>query len=290
MKKAIKILAVVAVLVIVLVVGLVVALFAGIDGLAKKGIEQGGTYALGVPTTVNSVDVGLTKGTFAMNGLKVADPQGFATPHFLALNDTNVALDLQSIQTDLIRDPSISLADLDVNIARDAKQANFQVILDNLKRLESGEKPPPSGDQPAKKFVIDQIDIRNIKVHVDTGIASQLTKLDVPIDQITLKDVGSGGKPVDAAELTSILIKAVLTAVAEKGKGIIPEDLLGDLQSQLAQLKSLESMGVQLSGDLQKATEQAKEKVEDVKKEAEKTIEDAKKGIEGLIPGRNKGG
>ena len=82
MKLLIKI---VVVLVLLLVIGVLTTFFF-IDRIAKAGVEKGATYALGVPTTLKSADVGVFAGTFAMSGLNVANPEGFdKEPHFLKL-------------------------------------------------------------------------------------------------------------------------------------------------------------------------------------------------------------
>ena len=54
----------------------------------------------------------------------------------------------------------------------------------NLKKLEGESKPsqPSSSGGGGKKFIVRQIDIRDVKVHVDLlPIGGQLSKVDVPI-------------------------------------------------------------------------------------------------------------
>ena len=69
--KPIKLLLWFCVLLIVLVLG--AGFFA--DGLAKKGIEAGGTEALGVETTVGGCNVGFFSGTFSLEDLAIANHQ-----------------------------------------------------------------------------------------------------------------------------------------------------------------------------------------------------------------------
>ena len=99
MKTAIKIIAVLVVLLIVGGVGLVMFGLSQIDKIAKIAVEEGGTYALQVDTTVTEVDVNLTGGSATMTGLNIANPDGFDTSHFLALSDSSASVDLQSINT-----------------------------------------------------------------------------------------------------------------------------------------------------------------------------------------------
>ncbi|MEQ9616895.1 MAG: hypothetical protein RLN60_02550 [Phycisphaerales bacterium] len=85
--KALKIVAVLLVVFIIAIVGIVVLVVSQVDTLAKHGIERGGTYAMGVETTVDSVDIGIFSGTFEMNGFRVANPEGYARPSFLDLGN-----------------------------------------------------------------------------------------------------------------------------------------------------------------------------------------------------------
>ena len=126
------------------------------------------------------------------------------------------------------------------------------MILENLKRLESDK--PVDKDAQGKRFIINDLHIQNVIVHVDMLGGRELTKLNVPIDEIRLRNVGSGSKRgVLLSELSSVIIKAILTTAAERGGGIIPEDVVSDLKSRLAQLEGLERIAdVEKFGELLK--------------------------------------
>jgi len=235
MKGLLKILAVV---VIVIVLGLV-AVFLYIDRLAKVAIEQGASSSLGVATTLDGADVDVLAAGMTLTNLRVANPAGFDTPHFLALQTGKGSLTVGSLMTDTVELPSLTLADLDINLQKKDGKANYQVIMGNMKKTEDAGPPAEGG----KKFVIRSVVITNVKAHVDmAGFGGDLTKIDVPIDRIELKDVGSGGKPVDMQALSGVVLKAVFAAVIEKGGGLIPKEILGDLQGNLAQLASLKNL------------------------------------------------
>jgi len=72
-RKLLKLVAAV-VLLVVIVAGIA---WLYIDSIATTGIEEGATYALGVPTTVEDVSVSLLGGTVKIFGLTVANPEGF---------------------------------------------------------------------------------------------------------------------------------------------------------------------------------------------------------------------
>ncbi len=292
MKKLVLIL---VLLLVVVVVGGVVTAFFFIDRAAKLAVEKGGTYAMGVETTLGSVNVGLLSGSVSLSELKVANPPGYKTDRFFGLGAGNVSVSLSSLRSPIVEVPEFKLADITVNLEKAGGKANYQAILDNIKRFESGGGPAqskPSGDE--KRFVVKSLQIKNVKVHVDLLPAGgQLTQVNIPIESIDLTDVGTAGKGVPMGELANIVIKAVLAVVAEKGPGLLPAEILGDLQGGLAQLQNLDQLGVKLSSNLgaegQKMLDQAKEQVG---KQVDKALEDAKKkaedGLKNLIPGGKK--
>jgi hypothetical protein len=269
-----------------------------IDSIARKGIEKGSTYALGVPTTLGSANVGILSGTFGLSKLNVGNPQGFAAPHFLSLGEGGVQVSLNTLRQSTVELPVLSLSNLDVSLERKGDSSNYKVILDNLAKLQSG-----SGSKPASKddtrFVIRELSLKNIKVHLDLvggpGFVNELTKIDIPIDEIKLKDVGKtgtgvAGTGVTMGELASIIVQAVLGAAAEKGGGLIPDDLLGDLKGKLAGLNGVKDLGMKVLGDAKGSIEQAGKKVvDDVTKEGKKAVEGVlDKGLKNLLPGKDK--
>ncbi len=262
-----------------------------IDSIAKAAIERGGTYALGVNTTVNSADVGVLSGEFSLAGLHVANPDGYDRKNFLALGDGEVAVTLGSLRKETVELPLFKLSDIDVSLERRNGKANFDVILDNLKRFESKDdaaKQEPSSN--GKRFIVHEIDIRNIDVHIDMAPeVGDLVKITLPIQRVQLKDVGSDSdKGVLMGELIDIIVKAILQAAADVGAGLIPAELLNSLTSSLGDLESLSSMGVEFATQagaeaeklLQDITGEAEKALDDIGKEAEKAVDDVGKEIE----------
>lgn len=293
MKLIKRLLALAVVLVVLIVVG-VFGVYFYIDSIAKSAVEKGGTYALGVPTKLADADVGLLKGDVGLTGLDVNNPPGYKSASFLTMGQGGVQVSLGTLRKDIVELPRLSLSDIQINLEKNDAKANYQVILDNLKKLESGDPAQKPKEASGKKFVIKQVNISNVKVHVDLlPIGGQLTPFNLTLDSVVLNDVGTAGKGVPLAELASIIVKALMSAIAENGGGILPADLLNDIQGHLAQLQNLDQLGIKLTADVQQQAQKAIEgvkqdlekKLDDAKKDAEKKIED---GLKGLIPGGKK--
>lgn len=294
--KLIKRLIVLAVLLVVLIVGVVIFAFSRIDSLFKLAVEKGGTYAMGVETKLASADVKLASGTVSMSGLTVDNPAGYKSDKFLGLGSSTIQVSPQSVSQPVIEVPTLRMSDIRVNLEKANGKANYKVILDNLSKL-SGDKSstPPKSSGSEKKFIINEVDITNVVVHVDLiPEGGQLTQVDVPIERVNLKNVGTASKGLPAGELAQVIVKAVLAVAIDKGGGLIPTDILTDLQSQLAQLGDLQSMGIAVEGKLNEAAaktaedlkKKADEAVQEGKKKVDETIDQAKKKFEDLIPGK----
>lgn len=287
MKLARKLLFAVGALLAVIILVFVVALF-WIDSIAKTAIERGGTYAMGVKTTVDSADVGIFSGTFGMTKLNVANPTGFDGPHFFNLGSGSVSANLGSINSDVIEVPKLTLEGVKVNLERTSKGSNYQAILDNLKKFESKE-PAAKKEAEGKKFVVKELVVRDVEVRVQ---ALGLPAVTVPIHEIKLNNVGTAEGGMTMGQITGVVVKAILATAAEAGGDIIPGDVLGELKGGLAQLEGVGKFGVEVIGkageSAQKLAEGLSKIGEDAGEAVKKGAEGVIKGIEGLIPGKKK--
>jgi len=309
MRKMVKILlALVATAVVLLAVVVVVAVMS-INSLAKKGIEAAGTYAMGVPTTLDSASVGLFSGKFGLSGLNIANPAGYKGKQFFALGQGDLAISAASLQSDVIEVPLLALSDISLSLEKQGDKANYQVIMDNLAKLggKGDTAPKPAADGgPEKKLIINDLVIRNVKVHAEllgggnalTDVVAKATQVDVTIPEIRLQNVGKtgsgvGGSGVTVSQLSGIVMEAILSAVANSAGGLIPAELLGDLKGNLGKLGDLSKLAdVKALGDVGKVVgEKAGEALKGAAEKGEKAIEELTKkvpGLGGLIPGQNK--
>lgn len=288
-------------LVIVLVVLAIAAVAAVVlyaDRAVKIAVEKGGTYALGVETTLGSADVGFVSASLGLKDLKIANPPGYKSDRFFGMGNAKVSVSAASLRGSVIDVPTLSLESITLNLEKTTDKANYRVILDNLKRLESGEAPSkdtrPSGDE--KRFVVRTLSIRDVRVNADlVPMGGELTRVSIPVESVELRDVGTAGRGVPLSELTDIIIKALLVVVADKGAQLLPPDLLGDLNSGLAQLRDLDSLGIKVQSTLgAEAQKMLDEKlgtaVDSAKKKADEAIDSATKkvedGLKNLLPGK----
>jgi hypothetical protein len=281
-------------LIIVVIVG--VLLFA--NTAARKGIEAGATYALGVDTTLQSASVGLFSGKFGLSGLKVANVKGYSADKFMSLGEGNVAVSLGSLTKDTIEVPTFSLDTIEVNLEKKDGKANYQAIMDHLSGLSKGTQPSnkPADQGGGKKLIVHDLSIKHVVVNAD--LVGVVGNVKIPIDEIKLQDVGKGtGKGVGdsgvtVGQLSSIIVQAVLAAAVEKGGNLLPGDMMGDLKGGLDKLGDLKDVGVQVVGKAGEAAQQLGKSVQGAAEEGAKQLQKVGEGLgdqlKGIIPGGKK--
>jgi hypothetical protein len=228
---------------IVLLVVVVAAVAFSVDRILSEGIERGGSYALGVQTRVGFVRLSLLDGSFRLRGLRVENPPGFDEANFLRLGSAAMDVDLGTLRQDVVVVPLFRLDGIEVALEREGSKTNYGAILQNLARFESGEAPAeeePSG--PQKRFIVKQLVIADVNALLEwSEVASDQTGLKVSIPEILLRDIGAdNAQGVAMAELTDIVVKAILGAVAKHGSNL-PGAVLGQLNSGLGGLSSVSS-------------------------------------------------
>ncbi len=250
MKTFIKIAAVLIVLVVIGFIALIAFGLSQADAILKAAIERGGTYATQTTTTVDEVNLGITDGSFSMNGLAIANPAGFDSEHFFKLGDTSVQLDTSSITGDVISVPTVAFNNIDIILDKGQDPSNYNTILNSLKRFETSDTKSAPENSGGKKVAIDSLTLNNIDIRVANmpGVSLLTGDVAINIPSIELKNIGKD-EPMTAAQVVNLVIKTVLTAAVEAGGGILPTDVLSGLASGLTDLSSLSDMGITVLND-----------------------------------------
>jgi len=270
-----------------IIVGVLVGLFVilaatliWIDHVADVAVETGATYALGVETSLGAMDVGIVSGSIEMGDLKIANPEGFDTPHFLRLSSGRVAVTLGSLLQDQVEVPELSLAGVNMNLEKKGGRSNYQVILDSLKKFESAEDASKSDDvADGKRFVVRRVSITDVNVQVDAlPVGGELTRIPLKIERIELENIGTGeGNGAGVAQIINTITQAILSSVANVGGGLIPADIAGELNAGLSTLSALGGASVEVLGDVTATVGGEVKRVTDIGQGAVKELGDGAK-------------
>jgi hypothetical protein len=269
-----------------LIVALGVVAFLYLDVIVGKAIETSCTKALGVETSVGFVRVGLVTGNFSIGQLDIANPPGFETDHFISFDKIHFKIPPKSLREDTIVVPLLELNGVDVALETAGGKKNYEVILDNLKRFSESGSADPDADQQAaedeaggKEFKIYEGVIREIVATVDLGtVSGELDRVVVEVPEIRLHpSKSSGSAEVSVAQLTQVIVTAVLTGIAKKAPMALAKGLyqgLGGLGTVSLEIPGLMTeAGGGVAGGVKKIGE---------------GVSDAIKGIGGLFGGGDK--
>ncbi len=261
MKKASqrRLLAVVL-LIIVVVLGTDVL----IDGAIKSRVESAASKRLEVKVSIEDLELSVFGGEIGMVAVKVANPPGYQSTNLLEVGDTDVAVEMGSLLSDVVNVKQITLDN--VNLVVEQKgltNNNLREVLKNLPRKEDDAKP--SG----KKLHVDNLDITGINVQVKLlGIPSRGDTVPLKVPPIRMEDLG-GEEPMTTADLAAKIIIAIAKGVAEEGAGVLPDDVIGGVESSLDDLESIR--------------ETITEKGREILDRTTETGEQIKEGIDGIL-------
>jgi hypothetical protein len=299
-KKLFKIIfAVVGVLVLLAVIAICIFI-SYVDVLAERAVERGATTSLGVATTVDSIHVALISTTGKIHNLKVVNPAGFDTPHFLKIEEGTIALDAMSAIGQRVVIPTMSLNNIDINLEEKDGRKNFNDIIANLKKYQATlpDSKQEAAGRPGKKFVIHEVIIKNVTVHTDTlhGFGGKLQRIDLNIPELVLKDIGNDSdNGVAMEQVTGAIMTSLFEAIAKNGVGVLPLTVLGALTDGVIDLSKLGGPGVKIlggvAGEAVKAVgdvgKGAIEAVGETGKGAVQAVGEVGKGLGGLIVGED---
>jgi hypothetical protein len=288
MRRIWKILIVVA----VVLVGIVIAGWLTIDSLAKTAIEKAGNMALGVDTRVDSVSLHLLRGEALVKGIVISNPKGCQTPHLMKTGSLEAAVDIGSLFTETVAISKFEIDGLDINIEQPKLGAtNVTTLLDNIK-ASGGSKPEEKKEASGKKFKIDHIGVRNVVAHIQVlPIGGKSTVLDVKVPEIKMDNVTSDNAAgVAMPELMRRLIPAILMAVVDKAKGVIPDADLSKLSGDIT--SATQALGQGAANLVKQAGGDAGKLIEGIGGATKGIGESIKKGVgaplEGIFGGKKK--
>ena len=264
--------------------------------LMKMGIEIGGESALKVPVSVDNVSLSILGGNAGLKNLAISNPpKKYEHEHMLTLGNGQIHLKTKSVLSDTIEIESILLENIEIVMEKEKLGFgnNIQDILNNLPADE--EKPQPPED-PGKNLLIRKLEIRNAKVNIQLlHIKGKIGTAPIPLDTIVLTDLGSD-KKLNVAELTGIILKALVNGIMKSGKGIIPQEILGPLGDTMQKLGDVTGQIIKEGGKVLEESGKATEKIleesgkvlEDGGKATGKGLEDIGKGIGDLLKPKDK--
>jgi hypothetical protein len=197
---------------LVVLVGGGIWLYLSLDYIVQHAIEAYGSDILGAKVTVESVKIAPADGSGAVRGLSIASPRGFHSERSAAAGTIEVAIDPASIAKDVVHVRRIAVTAPVVTYESSRNGSNFDAIQRNVARRTKGEKSAASGKQT--RLIVDQLVIRGIRVIYAPEIATRGATISFDLPDIHLADIGKRQGGVTPAELTNLIVQALVARMA----------------------------------------------------------------------------
>ncbi len=250
-----------------LVVVTVVAAWFYLEPLVKNTVHKFGTQIVGTEVNLAGFKLRPLAGEVEIQGLTIANPQGYSAPNLLSLGSVFVKLDPKSLLTDtiVVEDINVSKPEITYEMP-DFTTSNVMQIQENLaKNTASAETKPVEEEKIAEEEVVETSAAKKViirKVLVEGGAMSAITPLQKDATALTLHmpaleltGIGEGGAGMSAGETVATIFNKILfnaTSVVTKA--------LGNAQ-KLAQKAANEAVGAAK----EKAAEEAQGLLDKVK-------------------------
>ncbi len=249
--------------VIIIVFLAVVIGLVSIDGILKSAIQTAIKKQLNVDASAAKVNLNIISGTVRISDLKIGNPPGYQFERILEIKSIMVKTSLGSLLSDLIEIEQITIDGIAVTLEQKGSSSNLNDILKSMP--EKPKTEPAKAKKDGKSVHISSVDINDISV------TAKLLPIPGKSDAVTLKIASLhlsniGGEKSSLSDNVKKIFTEIANAIATEGKNILPSDMVGPIQENVAKL--LESVG---------------EAGKQLTKEAEKGVKDAAKALKGLF-------
>ncbi len=268
MKKSLRAVIVVllAFLILVTIAIIIINIFA--DRALKTGIEVAATKTLNVGVSVERVGLSILAGKLEIRNLLIDNPPGYQYDKLLELKNARIEVDVKSLLGEQV---SIRKVRLDgVNVVLEQRGVSGNNLQDVMKTISASRKDKKDSGKGSKKLHIKNLEIKNVTVKAKLlPVPGKVDTVTLKLDPIIMTDLGSDNK-LDTAELSGRVFMAIAAGVANKGTGVLPQEMTSAMKTTLGKT-------IQLG---KTAAEGGKKILEKGKDSGEKVIKDLKGLIE----------
>jgi len=243
--KASKILLGLPVVIIVIILLIVVIAVNNINTLVKTAIEEVGTDTLNTAVTVDQVDIKLLGGQLLLEGLSVANPEGFTAATIFQMDRIVVAVDLLSLLDNHVSVEQIIIDGAKINAEQKGSSSNVTTLLDSIEQSEdsgaedSSIQSSDAEDKPASEGDPVLISVNQFRLANSTAtlLTEQWGSQALTLEAVELNNIG-GAEGVPPSQLAEEVLRPVVKNLQKS-----VERRLRDLMIEKAKQRLLEKSG-----------------------------------------------
>ncbi len=240
--------------VLLIVLGVVVwRLYANLDLIVAKIIEDVGTEATQTSVAVGGVQLKLLDGQATISGLSVANPAGFSSADIFQLKKIAVAIDVESLKGSpiVINELVVAQPRVFYDINRDGA-SNLGVLKKNVDSY-SAPKAPASGEQqpaatettaPAVKLIIKKLSFEGGHLSATSALTPE-RKIETDLPAFQLTSIGQSTGGATGAQIAREVLEGLIRQATEAARKAGVNKLKDELQQ-----KGKEALDEKLGGAL----------------------------------------
>lgn len=193
-----------------------------LDRLVAAEVERLGSAAAGTPVTLQRARVDLAQGSVRLEGLAVANPDGYRSASALTVDRIDATLDTTLLDPRQLWLREVGIEGALATFEQAETGSNLQRLLERLASRPAGDGSAAAGDD--RQLVIDRLTLDGATVRILAEDSADPRMM--PIPGLELVDIGiaeGGASAPDAAALVlrAILARALLAGAEPALRGLI---------------------------------------------------------------------
>lgn len=189
---------------ITLIAGVLYWLHGSLDGILRDAITKYGQEMTQAQFRVGKVHIDAVNGEGMIGGLSIKNPKGFQTPYAFRVEEFSIVIDPKSLTSDVVLVKKINIIAPDIIYEKGETMTNFDAISKNI----SGYLGPSDSSSSSKKFIVEDMRIRNIKAQASTLLMAGKT-VKVTLADVRLRNLGKAKGGLTPGELGQVVAGAL---------------------------------------------------------------------------------
>lgn len=217
-------------------VGAGVYLMQNINPLVKGLIEDIGSDVTKTQVRVAAVDISLTDGSGMINGLTIANPEGFSDDNVFSLDNIIVQLDTGSLTGDVIVIKSIGVEGARVLAEHVGGGTNVQALRNGMTQTAGNETAAADQSTSQNRFALERMTFTNGSIALKSDVFGEST---VPLPDFEVLELGTAEQGLTPEELgqeiATNLVGQVSSAVVDVVRELARDAALDKIKEEAAE-------------------------------------------------------
>jgi len=209
-------------------------LYFSLNSLVKKGVETIGPRITRTDVKLGAAVLSPLSGSGRLLDLSIGNPQGF-TGSAITIGSMEIDVNEKTALSKTIVIDKILITSPEISLIGTLTGNNLGKLIQNIKGYGSSktqEGGDSSGNGSSRKFIVKKVVITGIRLRVAASALDQNVSQTIPLSEIELENLGSGGNGISPAEITEQILVPLITDAIREGIGILTNQGINTLKGQ----------------------------------------------------------